>query len=205
MMTWPGVLMHNALVRAGSMVSAQAERQPRMDESAFNAFYQKTARLLWHYICRVGGDASLADDILQETYLRFLHAPKRKQDESLMKAYLYKIATHLIIDHWRRVKREQRWIVNTHSHEDAKPALSLTHKDTAGTVILGRDMSRILLELKPLERSLLWLAYAEGSEHREIAVALGLKENSIRVLLYRARQKLARLLKQKGWASEMTP
>ena len=122
-----------------------------------------------------------------------------------MKAYLYKIATHLITDHWRRKKREQSWIVNAHSHEDAKQGLSGDRIDPAGAVILGRDMSRILLELKPMERSLLWLAYAEGSEHREIAVALGLKEKSIRVLLFRARQKLARLLKREGWVSEATP
>jgi len=48
--------------------------------------------------------------------------------------------------------------------------------------------------LKRRERELLWLAYAEGSSHREIAGALGLSSGSIRQLLMRARRKLARLL-----------
>ena len=47
------------------------------------------------------------------------------------------------------------------------------------------------LEVK--ERALLWLAYVETASHRDIAGALGLKESSIRVLVFRARKKLAGL------------
>jgi RNA polymerase sigma-70 factor (ECF subfamily) len=52
--------------------------------------------------------------------------------------------------------------------------------------------------LKPQEQSLLWLAYVEGFDHREIASALQLKEGSIRVLLFRARKKLAGILRKRG-------
>jgi RNA polymerase sigma-70 factor (ECF subfamily) len=48
--------------------------------------------------------------------------------------------------------------------------------------------------LKPRERALLWLAYAQGSSHREIADVLGLKAGSIKLLLFRARRKLAAML-----------
>jgi RNA polymerase sigma-70 factor (ECF subfamily) len=50
-------------------------------------------------------------------------------------------------------------------------------------------------ELKPQQRQMLWLSYVEGSDHREIATALGVREGSVRVLLHRARKKLASLLK----------
>jgi len=60
-------------------------------------------------------------------------------------------------------------------------------------------VSQVLQEMNPQQRSLLWLAYVEGNEHKEIAQVLGLKEKSIRVLLFRARQKLAELLSQKGF------
>jgi RNA polymerase sigma-70 factor (ECF subfamily) len=43
----------------------------------------------------------------------------------------------------------------------------------------------------------MWLAYVEGADHREIAAALGLRERSVRVLLHRARRKLATLLRQR--------
>ena len=58
------------------------------------------------------------------------------------------------------------------------------------------DLSRAMTRLKPRERDLLWLAYAQGSSHDEIAAALGLKTSSIKMLLFRARQRLAALLRE---------
>jgi RNA polymerase sigma-70 factor (ECF subfamily) len=52
----------------------------------------------------------------------------------------------------------------------------------------------VFAQLKPQEQSLLWLAYVEGFDHREIASTLQLKEGSIRVLLFRARKRLADML-----------
>jgi RNA polymerase sigma-70 factor (ECF subfamily) len=54
----------------------------------------------------------------------------------------------------------------------------------------------LFARLKPQERDLLWLAYVEGFDHREIAAALHLAEKSVLVLLFRARPKLARLLEK---------
>jgi RNA polymerase sigma-70 factor (ECF subfamily) len=44
----------------------------------------------------------------------------------------------------------------------------------------------------------MWLAYVEGADHCEIAETLGLREASVRVLLFRARRKLAHLLREGG-------
>ncbi len=49
--------------------------------------------------------------------------------------------------------------------------------------------------MKPRERQLLWLAYAEGYSHREIAAVTGLAAASIRLLLFRARRKIAGFLR----------
>ena len=47
---------------------------------------------------------------------------------------------------------------------------------------------------KPRDRAMLWLAYAEGSSHEEIATVLGVKRASVKLLLFRARRRLAGLL-----------
>jgi RNA polymerase sigma-70 factor (ECF subfamily) len=57
------------------------------------------------------------------------------------------------------------------------------------------DLARAMDRLKPRERDMLWLAYANGSSHQEIADALGLKRASIKLLLFRARRRLANLLR----------
>ena len=48
---------------------------------------------------------------------------------------------------------------------------------------------------------MLWLAYVEGFDHSEIAAALGISEGSVRVLLFRARRKMATLLTEAGFGS----
>jgi RNA polymerase sigma-70 factor (ECF subfamily) len=48
--------------------------------------------------------------------------------------------------------------------------------------------------MKPRERAMLWLAYAEGASHEEIAGAIGVQTGSMKALLFRARRKLAALL-----------
>jgi RNA polymerase sigma-70 factor (ECF subfamily) len=205
MMIWPQILMEGALANEPANEIATAKRSLVMSEAAFHAFYAETSRPLWAFICKTCGKPELADDFLQETYLRFLRAPNLKGDGPLRKAYLYKIATNLMTDHWRTTAREQRLMVASHSDEEFRGEGASVQKDTAEALIVGRDLTGAFQQLKPMERSLLWLAYVEGSEHREIAAALGLRQKSIRVLLFRARQKFAQILKRRGLSPEARP
>ena len=158
-----------------------AEPAFSMDEEAFHAFYHANAPALQGYIRKTCGNAALSEDIFQEAFYRFLRADLPKMDSAQMKAYLFKTATTLLIDHWRREKREKFW------RDLWKPA-EVRHAEPSD------EVSHALSKLKPAERALLWLAYVEGFNHSEIASALGLKEKGIRVLLFRARKKLTRIM-----------
>ena len=68
----------------------------------------------------------------------------------------------------------------------------------AQTVAVRLDVGKAFDRLPPNQRMLVWLAYVEGYEHREIARQMGLGEKSVRVLLFRARHRLAGLLRQVG-------
>ena len=170
--------------------TAEMVAEPPMDEEAFAAFYQRTARQVWAYLVRVSGNATLADDLLQESYVRFLGAAAPwKHGEVACRNYLFRIATNLLRDHWRRLQ---------HAALDDVPEVALptfTSRDTEridSHALLGPA----LLKMKPRERQLLWLAYAEGYSHKEIAAITGLKSPSIRLLLFRARHKMAGLLRR---------
>lgn len=164
-----------------------------MDEATFEILYDETARPLWSYVYRVSGNAALADDILQETYYRFLRAPRVEMDNAGTKSYLYRIAGNLLRDHWRGKKRDVLFTETVNQEFASRGGSTEIAQST-----LNLDLERRFEELKPQERALLWLAYVEGNEHKEIARTLGLKEKSIRVLLFRARQKLSGLLQPKG-------
>jgi RNA polymerase sigma-70 factor (ECF subfamily) len=163
----------------------EAAFQP-MDEDAFQAIYRQTAAPLRNYVARVLGDVAQADDIVQEAYLRLLRRPPEVGDRQQVRAYLFRIASNLVVDQWRRRKAD--------APVAALPDRSAPSRDP----VLRLDMSRIFRRLQPRERQLLWLAHVEGATHREIAAALSLGERSIRVLLSRARRKLARLVRESG-------
>jgi RNA polymerase sigma-70 factor, ECF subfamily len=170
---------------------AADEKTRPMDQAQFRALYQKTAPALRAYICRSCGSLDLAEDILQDAFLRFLRAAPAGLGEPQMRSYLYRTAESLIADHWRRWKREQRWEVESMFQKEAPPDREMSD-----------DMTRAFRQLKPEHRSLLWLAYVEGCDHREIAAAKGVNEKSVRVLLFRARKALAGVLERAGLGPE---
>jgi len=177
-----------------SKVGAEAAEQAfHMDEQAFRVFYENTARPLWSYLCRTLGNATLADDLVQESYFRFLRIGLKSDDAAYQRAYLFRIATNLARDHWRRLPRREQG-------EDANPEEVPADDHTAERVQQRSDLGRALRRLKPRERELLWLAYVEGSSHKEIAEVVGLRAASVRLLLFRARQKMLKLLRRPGLA-----
>lgn len=167
----------------------EAEETLQMDEERFRIFYERTARPLWSYLSRVSGNPSLADDLVQETYCRFLTGAPANMTEDHQRNYLFRIATHLVSDHWRRTAH------HTFSAFDSDRLLEIPSDErTAEEVHLRQDVGRALAQLRPRERAMLWLAYVLGSSHKEIAETLGLKAPSIRLMLFRARRKLADLI-----------
>jgi RNA polymerase sigma-70 factor, ECF subfamily len=160
-----------------------------MDEGTFRALYEQIAPRLQAYIRRACGDAALSDDLLQETFYRFLRAHLPPMDPWQCKAYLYRTASSLLTDHWRRCARDNRWRLERFFGQ-AEAAEEWNNESQA--MLLFR-------RLKPREQTLLWLAYVEGFDHREIALALQLGENSVRVLLFRARRKFGDALRKEGF------
>lgn len=158
-----------------------------MEEDTFRAFYDRTARALWAYLSRLTGDPAQADDLLQEAYYRFLRAGASFDSEAHRRNSLFRIATNLARDAHRRRRVGPLFI----SHEDGQVAGA---DEPGRRVEQATDLTRAMGHLKPRERALLWLAYAEGSSHREIAATLGLKMGSVKLLLFRARRRLAGFL-----------
>jgi RNA polymerase sigma-70 factor (ECF subfamily) len=173
--------------------SAAAERDAvfEMDEDTFRAFYDRTARPLWVYLSRISGSNDLADDLLQETYFRFLRADARYEGEAHRRNALFRIATNLAHD-GRRRGRGVHLVELPGADSGAKELAAPT--DLAGDTQRRSDLARAMAQMKPRERQMLWLAYAQGLTHLDIAGTLGVKAASVRLLLFRARHKLARLL-----------
>ncbi len=75
-------------------------------------------------------------------------------------------------------------------------SLAAPGTDLAEATAQRTDLRRAMGRLRPRERALLWLAYGQGHAHAEIAETLGVKTGSVKLLLFRARRRLATLLRR---------
>lgn len=167
-----------------------------MDSDAFAEFYQRSAQSLWAYLARVSGDPALADDLMQESYVRLLCVSLPEEGEVAHRRYLFRIATNLLRDYWRRPGM---------TSIEELPEEVFSSSDGYARSDLQAMLGPALTQMRPRDRQLLWLAHAEGYSHREIAEITGLGRASIRLLLFRARRKIAGLLRDQAVPERRVP
>jgi RNA polymerase sigma factor (sigma-70 family) len=177
------VRLPSAITLSADVPVTERDTPLALDEAEFRAFHEQTARKLRAYLRR-SLPADAVDDAVQEAYVRLLRTPHASLPADERRAYLYRIAANLVNDAWRARKKTP--IDEGHAPDDlaARTPSQVTRIDVT------RAMDRLRLQ----ERTMLWLAYVEQASHREIASALSVKEGSVRVLLSRARQKMAAAL-----------
>lgn len=174
-------------------VLAAADGAFAMDECAFTAFYERTARPLRAYLVRVSGDRRAADDLLHEAYYRLLRADVVFEGDDHRRHYLFRIAANLVRDGYRRETTRAEVAMAT---DDA--LLDASSERQAERAVEKLDLHRALEQLSPRERSLLWMAYVDGQSHEELAASHGVKRTSLKTLLHRARRRLQALLSSGG-------
>jgi RNA polymerase sigma-70 factor (ECF subfamily) len=143
----------------------------------FPTFFRDTAPPLLAYLRRLGATEALAEDVAQDAFATLVAKGGLRWKPDHARAYAYRVATNGYVDACRRRRREMAWDVLP---DVADPSTeSPTH---------GLDASPAWRALSARQRQLLWLAYAEGFTHAEIASICRLAERSVRVLLFRARE-----------------
>jgi RNA polymerase sigma-70 factor (ECF subfamily) len=153
-----------------------------VNESEFEELYCATAPRLRRYLARL---VSEDEDLTQETFFRYLRAGYTATGEDRIKI-LFTIATNLARNAWSRNTRPSS---DRPERAEAYPAFPPDPDDRI-------DLIAALRALSPRERALLWLTCAEGYEHRDVARMMGMARGSVRVLLFRARRKLAGLMER---------
>lgn len=147
--------------------------------------YRAEVRPLYAFVSRrVGGDRDLAEDVVQETFLRALAAWKRKGAPAAPAAWLRTAATNLIRNHYRALRPER---LPVGFDLDAE-TLELASPDHAALVQWG------LARLRDGHARLLEAYHLDGREVRAIAAEHGLSERAVEGRLRRARQALRALL-----------
>ncbi len=169
--------------------SQREPNPPNAGDQSFERFYEATAPAIRAYLLRHCSDRQAVDDLFQLTFVRFLGSRMAATPEAAgARAYLYRIASNLIADHGRDLKKRGQF----------EAALADNTASVSPPMGVGLDLGRVLRTLSQRERQLLWLAYAEEFSHKEIARIMKLNAASVRVLLFRVRKKLAAKLRGNG-------
>lgn len=149
----------------------------------FEAFFARHEREVVGYLWRMTGDEQAARDLSQETFLcawqRFEQV--RKYDKP--KAWLFRVATHLALNHLRDqatgAKARQAWSQSEHATQ-SDPAMRIVNQDA---------VLRTLLTLSPRDRAALVLHSVYGLNCAELAQSLGISRTAAKVTLWRARER----------------
>jgi RNA polymerase sigma-70 factor (ECF subfamily) len=156
------------------------------DEDAVVRIYRETIRPLYRYVSRrVGGNAALAEDLVQETWMRALDTwPSRGiPDEPI--AWLMRVAHNTMVSHFRRVRPD---MVDIARIDLEAPAFTPDSPDDAAVVSWG------LAHIRRGHALVLEAFYFEGKSVREIARDGNTSERGIEGRLRRARLKLKKVL-----------
>jgi RNA polymerase sigma-70 factor, ECF subfamily len=155
--------------------------------------FDQYAGAVYGYLLRLSGDQALADDLTNETFYRAMLALDGFRGDSSVKTWLLRIARNLYLN---RVKRDKR-LTSLDALEEQGISFTATHPSPE-TVTLHREqneaLQRALLALSETDRSILLLASQEKLSYQEISLVLGLSVAAIKVRIFRARQRLARML-----------
>ena len=140
--------------------------------------------------------AQEVEDLTQEVLLRLLQS-RSVETVDPTPAYLHRIATNVLIDHLRFLKRRGLTAPTAGPESEAEMARLADPRPSVEEEALGRIRTRELRAalvrlLRPLEADVLWLR-AEGASHLDIAAELGIQEANARKHLQRGINRLKRM------------
>jgi RNA polymerase sigma-70 factor (ECF subfamily) len=135
---------------------------------------------VFRYLCRIVGGLDAARDLTQEVFLRVSRAGVPDSSETGRRAWVFKIARNLAINHVRDGRRRA-------TQELVDPAVP-------GTQELSIALARAIDALPLLDRDVFLLREAAGLSYEEIAAACELHVGAVRTRLHEARQKLRSML-----------
>lgn len=164
-----------------------------MDNELLRQLYQKYQRELYLYLYSLCRNRELAEDLLQETFLKALLA--LPDGHTNMRAWLYMVARNLFFNDYKK----EKWKVRIEEAEEVPDENAEEMLEHLITVEKERILYQALAQLETIKREVLLLHYFSGLPQKEIAAILHLTPENVRVLTYRAKRELRLYMEENGY------
>lgn len=168
-------------------------------ERTFEGLVQEHKNRIYGYICRLTNDSPDAEDITQEVFIRAYQSMHAFRHDAAVDTWLYRIATNLVIDRFRRAKRAPQMVPVVADTEDALGEIPASNRDsdpqaTAQLSELQKQVQKAIQSLPTKLRSVVVLHDMEGLSYDEVAQAVGCPVGTVKSRLFNARLLLRRKL-----------
>lgn len=156
--------------------------------NAYNELVRRHLDPLHRYVLARCGNRSAADDICQEVFLEVCLKISNFNPEHPFAAWFHTIARHKVADHFRSLQPGEEFHPDQHGGEDERhPSGIAEERDSARHA--WSDVFKLLPET---QATALWLRVQEQRSIADVAIAMVQSDANVKVLLFRARQHLAR-------------
>lgn len=176
------------------------------DSSAFNLLVWRWEKPLYNFIYKYVGDATLAEDLVQDTFIRVLKSIRRYTHLGSFSTWLYRIAINLCKDH---IKRKRLPLISLHDYYTTGSGERIYVQDRIQDEGARTDESlkaeereelvrRLLASLPEEERIVILLKEYQELTFREIAEVLDVPEGTVKSRLYHALRSMRESLERTG-------
>jgi RNA polymerase sigma-70 factor, ECF subfamily len=153
------------------------------------AIYRRALPQVYGYLLPRCGSVAVAEDLTAETFMAAVAAMRRDDPPQVTVPWLVGVARHKLVDHWRRVAREERSLAAAEPPVDDDPWQEWLDAEAAHAA---------LARVAPQHRAALTLRYLDGLPVVEVAEHLGRSLHATETLLVRARAALRRAYLEGG-------
>ncbi|MGF9912409.1 sigma-70 family RNA polymerase sigma factor [Paenibacillus ehimensis] len=163
-----------------------------LDNSSQELIYRSFRELIYHDIYFLFRDHALAEDVVQESFLKVIEKAPKLENTSNMKAWLKNVARNTAYDCFKKNKK-YRHVSDLQLVKDSEyfsPVEERTVADQVEEKIRDEMLHEALRQLNIKYRHVLLLFYIEEKSYREIAQELQISEQALAQILTRARKKL---------------
>lgn len=199
----------NASVKLASPVdySAMDDAQVMLrvrdgDDAGFEYLVQKYRRPMMAFMYRMAHNASVAEELAQEVFLRVYRSRQTYNAEAKFSTWLYRIATNLAVNHARDTKYERPEVTVNLDEPDEETGSTIDLADagmTAEQAMLRRERLAAIRQhvenLPERQRLAVLMHKYQEMDYRQIGEVLKLSESATKSLLFRAYETLREKLK----------
>jgi RNA polymerase sigma-70 factor (ECF subfamily) len=169
--------------------SALLKKAQEWDSQALGEIHDRYYARVYRYVFFRVGDEALAEDIASEVFVRLLAALRANQTITNLTGWLFGVAAHLVVDHFRRAPREHARL------SEEFRSMALTDAEAEANLQLG-EIRAAMQRLTPDQQNVLTLRFGGGFNLEQTAQLMGKTINAVKVLQFRATAALRRLLNE---------